>query len=343
MLHVMPPVKPVTKDQHFVPRFYLRRFLNPQNLVEVLDRKLMACVKPKSTKKICCAEFFYGIETGIHDETSQQIEDWFGKMENFIGANLDSIIEKILDNKQIEVADKWIVAFLMSMLWIRGQEMRKQIHRIEKETTKWMIETELSIQPDRFFNEYERKNGVKISPELRGKLQKMMTSGEVELKPTNAMHLQNLDNIKGFANLFYHQHWTVFISKVSSKFVTTDNPLAIRFPKAKGILHGQTFLERAHYFPLTPDIFILATESNDAPDKPGIRLKRKTLLTGGESEVLELNSVMASQSHQYIYATNKRDLEDLIAEHNRQKEFFATPEGKIMKAQLDARRKSGIT
>jgi hypothetical protein len=55
-------------------------------------------------------------------------------METFIGDNLDSIVEKILSNKQIEVADKWIVAFLMSMLWIRGQEMRKQIHRIEKET-----------------------------------------------------------------------------------------------------------------------------------------------------------------------------------------------------------------
>jgi hypothetical protein len=321
----------MTKNQHFVPQFYLRRFLNQNNVVEVLDLNLMKCINPKGTKKICSAEFFYGIETGIPDETSQKFEEWFEKMENFIGGNLDSIVEKILNNKQIEVADKWIVAFLMSMLWIRGPEMRKQIHRIEKETTKWMIQTEYSIQPDRLFNEYEKKRGVTI--------QEMMANSDVEIEPTNAMHLKTLENIKGFANLFYHQHWTVFISKVSSKFVTTDNPLAIKFPKAKG-LYGRTLLERAHYFPLTPDIFILATESDDAASKPETRLKRKTLFAGNEGMVSDLNAVIVNQARQYIYATNKRDLEDLITEHKRQQEFFATPEGKIRKAQLDAERQN---
>ena len=152
------------------------------------------------------------------------------------------------------------------------------------------------------------------------------------------VHLDNLENIKGFANLFYHQYWTVYISKVSSKFVTTDNPLAIRFPKAKGF-YGRSFFERAHYFPLTPDIFILATEPDDAPDKPGIRFKRKTLLKGSEGQVLELNAVMANQARQYIYAKSKLDLENLLIERKRQQELFATPEGKILKAQLDAERK----
>jgi Protein of unknown function (DUF4238) len=182
----------MTKNQHFVPQFYLRRFLNPRNLVEVLDLNLMKCANPRGTKKICCAEFFYGIETGIRDETSQKIEDWFQKMENFIADNLDSIVDKILNNKQIEMAD----------------------------------------------------------------------------------------------------------------------------------------------------IFILATESNDAPDKPRIRFKRKTLLKRDEGEVLELNAVMANQAHQYIYAKNKQDLEDLLNERKRQEEFFATPKGKIVKAQLDAERQN---
>lgn len=89
---------------------------------------------------------------------------------------------------------------------------------------------------------------------------------------------------------------------------------------------------------MTPDIFILATESDDAPGKPGIRLKRKALLKGSEGNVLDLNAVMVNQAHQYIYATNKKDLEDLITVHNRQQEYFTTPEGKIVKAQLDAER-----
>ncbi|HZL78972.1 MAG TPA: DUF4238 domain-containing protein, partial [Candidatus Limnocylindrales bacterium] len=177
------------------------------------------------------------------------------------------------------------------------------------------------------------------SPEIRKKIQEIMVNKEYEIKPNNTMHLKNLENIKGFANLFYYQYWTVYISKVSNKFTTTDNPLAIRFPKSKG-LYGRTFLKRAHYFPLTPDIFILATESDDAPGKPGIRLKRKTLLKGGEGKVLDLNAVMANQAHQYIYATSKQDLEDLLIERKRQQELFATPEGKIIKAQLDDERQN---
>jgi len=110
----------MTKNQHFVPQFYLRRFTNQKNLVEVLDLNLMKCVNPTGTGGICNEEFFYGIETGVPDAVSQEVEGWFQKMESFIGGCMDSIVGKILDGKQIEIADKWIVGFLMSMIWIRG-------------------------------------------------------------------------------------------------------------------------------------------------------------------------------------------------------------------------------
>jgi len=66
---------------------------------------------------------------------ARKLEEWFQKREDFIGNNLDSIVEKILNDKQIEALDKWTIALLMSMLWIRGAGNRKQIHRIEKEAT----------------------------------------------------------------------------------------------------------------------------------------------------------------------------------------------------------------
>jgi Protein of unknown function (DUF4238) len=276
----------MTKNQHFVPQFYLRKFLNQNNEVEVLDVKLMKCANPRGTRKICCAEFFYGIETGIADEVSQEIEERFQKMEDFIADNLDLIVDKILNNKQIEVTDKWIIAFLMSMMWMRGQETRKQIHRIEEETTKWMIAQQFSIQPEKCFDDYDKATGKTTSPETREKFKEIFVNQDYEVIPNNAMHLNSLKNIKQYANLFYHQHWTIYISKISKKFATTDNPLAIKFPKAKGWLYGRTFLERAHYFPLTSDIFILATEPDDATSKPETRLKRKTLLKGSESMVL---------------------------------------------------------
>jgi len=325
----------MTKNQHFVPQFYLRRFTNQQNLVEVLNRNSMKCERARGTKRICSAEFFYGIETGIADETSQKVEEWFQKIEDFVGNNLDLIVEKILNNKQIEIVDKYIIAFLMSMLWIRGQEMRKQIQRIEKEVAKLVLETQYSVRPDKFFEEHEKRNGS-MPAELKTKLQEIMIKGKFEIQPDNRLHLENLNNIKSFANLFFYQYWTVFIPKASCKFVTTDNPLAVKFPKAKGILHGQTFLERAHYFPLTPDILIFATEALHDSDKPEIRLKRKTLFDSDADKILDLNITMHRQAHQFIYAKNKQDLEDLLNEWKRQLRIFATPEGKILKEKLDS-------
>ena len=300
----------------------------------------MKFAAPKGARKICYAEFFYGMETGTYDEKSQEIEQWFTGMENQLAKKMDPIVEKILNYKQIEFDDKWILAFLMSMLWIRGQQMRNQISRMTVDLTKWMMEQAYAISAEKQFDDFDKAKGITTPPEDRKLIREIFTSGQYELKPSNAMHLEFLENIHCFANLFFHQHWTVYISKISKKFVTTDNPLAIKFPKDKGV-YGKTFLERAHYFPLTPDVFILATESDDAPDKPGLRLKRKTLLLEDEGKVLDLNAVMTNQAHQYVYATHRQDLEDLLAVRKSQQEFFATPKGKIVKTKLDTERQNG--
>jgi len=260
--------KKMTKYQHFVPQFYLGNFVNHCNEVQVLDLKSMRCVNPRGTKRICGMEFFYGVETGVEDAASQIVEDWFQKMESLIGGDLDPFVDKILNNKTIEIKDKWTIALLMSMLWIRGQEMRKQINRMVEETTKWMMEQEYSIHPDKKFDEYDKRIGTTTPPKLREQLKQIIVNKAYEIKSTNAAHINNLNEIPSVANLFYHQHWTVYISECSKHFLTTDNPLVVKFPKANG-LRGRTFLERAHYFALTPDIFILATESDDPPEKPG--------------------------------------------------------------------------
>ena len=223
----------------------------------------------------------------------------------------------------------------MSMLWIRGPAMRKEINRISEQAFKWMNETRFNIIPaDKIFDEYDRKTGKKTSPEAREKIREMMVTKNYSVELTNELHLRTFENMKGYANLFYHQNWTVYISTLSKKFVTTDNPLVIEFPKTKHKL-PPTFLERIHYFALTPDICIVAREANNDLGK---NLKRKTLFRGEEKQVLELNIKIASQAQQYTYARDTQDLGDILAEVKRQQEFFATPLGKTVKAKLDAER-----
>jgi hypothetical protein len=49
--------------------------------------------------------------------------------------------------------------------------------------------------------------------------------------------------------------WFVYISKSKSEFITSDNPVGETFPKIK-TFWGASFLDREHYFALSPEIMI---------------------------------------------------------------------------------------
>lgn len=118
----------ITRRQHFVSQFYLRKFVNSAGELEVLDVPQRKILEPRTPKAVCYEEFFYGAATGKLDEVSQQIEKLFQQMEDSIAKQLDPIIAKLLNYSQIDDEEKWLIAFLMSMLWIRGPAMREQIN-----------------------------------------------------------------------------------------------------------------------------------------------------------------------------------------------------------------------
>jgi len=256
-------------------------------------------------------------------------------MEDEIGKKIDLIVSKLLNNEQVLDEEKWTVALLMSMVWVRGPAMRNQVNKTSEQVLKHINEMRFSmLSAEKIFDNYDKETGKTTSPEVREKIKEMMLTKDYSLDFSNEQHLMMFDSIEKFANLFYHQRWLVYISKLPQKFVTSDNPLTVVIPKSKTI-YPPSFMERTHYFALTPEICI---EANYPNDELGKKLKRKTLLRGSEKEVLNLNTIMGNQAHQYIYAKEKQDLEDIMVEVKWQQEYFATPEGKIVKEKLDAER-----
>jgi len=255
----------IVKNQHFVPRFYLSRFLNKNNEAEILECKRRKIISPCGLKGICCEYFYYGIETGKQDEVSQAIERFFGVMEDSIAKVIPEFIDDIINSRQISSCQKWNVAALMSMLWVRG-------------------------------------------PAMRDAVKQMMCDGDFSLKYNNECHTRMFSYISGYANLFSAQHWTVYISNTSKKFVTSDNPVATYIPEHEG-WYPPTFLEREHYFSLSPDICI---KSRYASHKTGKNLVRKTLCEKDNDLVLRLNFQISNKAHQYTYSKNRRCLEDIL-------------------------------
>jgi len=324
---------PTTK-QHFVPRFYLRRFLNENGEVEVLDCAKRQILAPKGPKGLCYKDFFYGINTGQADDISQHIEAGFGQLENRIARDLGPIISKVLKIDHILDTEKWTLALLMSMLWIRGPAMRYRVNDLTEQATKGIIARHFGSQyADNMFDRFDRDSGTSTPSAMREEIKKVLTTKQYSLHFNNEQHLMMFEDINIYANLFWRQHWTLLISRVPQRFVTSDTPVVVRSPKRTG-LYPPTFLERTHYLSLTPEICIKASHpKNDS----GKKTQRRTLFRGREVEVLDVNAIIAGKALEYVYATERQSLEDILALMKSQEEFFATPEGQTVKKMLEQR------
>ncbi|MBI4235577.1 DUF4238 domain-containing protein [Candidatus Peregrinibacteria bacterium] len=77
-----------TKVQHFVPCFYLKNFADKDGYLEVLNIKEKRMGKRRPYQGLGYAHYFYAAKTGVPDIISQQVEEWFKPMEDFIAREL---------------------------------------------------------------------------------------------------------------------------------------------------------------------------------------------------------------------------------------------------------------
>lgn len=296
------------KNQHYVPQFYLKHFVNQNGEVERLNCNLRKILAPKGPKGICCEDFYYGAETGKEDKLSQDIEKFFSGVENELAPKINAIIPKILDFKPISNTDKYDIAILMSVMWVRGPDMRDRINSMAADMIKQLTAFTFSVKPG-LLDEIDAKvDWKKGDDEVRKKCREAVLSGDFDVRVDNTQHMTFFSNIEGFANLFYGQDWLVYVLKEGGTFITTDNPVSTHIPDSKGF-YGPTFLERTHYFALSPKICIVGRYPNV---KNGLKLHRKTLFSKDKKQTFDLNLKIGRFAHQYVYSNEQNNLNEIL-------------------------------
>jgi hypothetical protein len=281
--------KPPTEHQHYVPQFYLRAFADPSiEKLHTLDFDLLKVINPQVTRPLCWEPFFYGVQTGQADDTSQVIEDYLGDLETAFAHDLPPIIESIRDpNRHIFDAEKRVIASLMSMMWLRGPQAREVIAQ----------QRDISL-------DYE----ARVVDDIR---EHLPPGTRLKYDPPtrdNTWHLHALTkSIGDYARKFHAQHWNVLVSRGAGTFVTTCEPIATETPEYEG-RNVPSLQRRTHYFSLTPEICIHAVR----PYRLGKRLRRRTLFAGDEEVVTETNRIIASRAVRYVYAREQQPLDSLL-------------------------------
>lgn len=281
--------EPDRQQQHYVPKFYLKQFANPSTReLQILDFELMTLLAPRGPRGLCSAPYFYAVETGQADETSQEVEKYLGECETAFAHDLPPIIANILNpNQRIDDLEKRVLASFMSMIWVRGQQARDVV-----------------TQQQKIALEYESL----VVNDLRRRLRPDAELKDVPPKIDNTWHLHLLSkHIGTYARRLHAQHWNVWVSRGAGTFVTSCDPIATVTPKYEGRF-PPSFQRCTHYFALTPEISIEAVRRHNM----GKRLRRRTLFPDDEDAVDQRNRIIAARTPRYVYAPHRKPLADLL-------------------------------
>ena len=303
--------KQITKKQHFAPRFYFKRFA-VDNLLQTLDIQKGKIIKARPYSGVCYADFYYAVETGKEDETSQVFEQFFGEIEDKFAKEYDNIVEAIQNYKPLTDQQLDILAWLIASLWIRSPRMRNQVNKTMADSMK-RITTMMASHPNFTDGAKEalEEKGHKVTNEQIEDARKTLESGEYELSfDNNVNHLQLIAKCEEFHHWFSIKKWRFYLAKGPKKFITTDTPVVEIFNNT-----GKTMIEkmysnhiaqRRHYFALTPEILIELID----PLKSGKKQKRHAITN--DEIIIQYNLLLVRWSKDYAYATNKEYLEDLL-------------------------------
>ena len=301
----------ITKTQHFVPKFYLKRFAR-NGKIQVLDVKAKRILKGYGYKSVCRERFFYAVESGVQDEISQVFEDVFGRIERLIANALPGIIERAVA-LQLTNDDLEVLAYFMSAQWLRTRFFRDRIQKMQSKLLKWTFRQQAS-RPG--FQDYIRSTteGREMSDKEIEEVKRYIQSGEYDLRFDNSQHLNFIDQerVNGFRNLLLAKKWRIVLSEEPCRFVTSDNPVAEWIPPMKG-LFGPTFMDRLHLLALTPDILI-ETRRPDTTDPEQQPVDRLSYHAANEKGVLMFNRMLASLASQFAYGRRTEELEQLLVE-----------------------------
>ena len=222
-------MKQITEAQHFVPRFYLKLFAR-QGKIQVLDARAKRIGKPRSPASVCYRPFFYAAGTGVQDEISQAFEGVFGQIESVVAKAFPGIIERAGDLK-LTNEDLDVLAYFMSVQWLRTFSFRERMQKIYSEVMKGILKGRASF-PE--FQDYIRSTseGRDMSDAQIEEVKRFVQSGEYDLRFDNAPHLNFIgeEQINGFRNLLLAKNWRIILSEDPYHFITSDNPVAEWIP-----------------------------------------------------------------------------------------------------------------
>ena len=294
-----PKNKQYTKNQHYVPVYYLKRFTNSDDKLEVLDLKPNKVMRPRSPKTVCHEKDFYSTYSSTQEE-NQALEEEFSQSENSLAQSLPGVIEKLMKGERIIEKDLKVIGEVMTSQHLRPKSMLDYID-------KYVLENAEKHEGD-LPNKFQGQD-IRLA---KRKATEMIKKGEY----SRTIHQGIFSESPNYFGMIQAKHYRFYVLRSDAEFITSDNPSFDLSPNGSSTNpRSFSFTERIHQMALTPKILVRAVE----PIQGQRRVKVVDLHDNKEDnqKILELNLDCVDNATQYVYASSREVLDELVVCVNR--------------------------
>lgn len=267
------------KRHHYIPRFYLEGFVDPNNkpYIWVYEKGNPNIIKA-TAENIAVKKHYYSF-TVEGSKDSESFENFFAEIE----ARVAPLFRKIKNHEKLNKQEKSVFSFFIASIRTRVLSYRE---KNEKEIA-----------------DVVKRLGKVVAARLEGieSMKKCFEEGnyDINVNPNFSLALE-FKLTEQLAPIFYKMKWVFFIATDDYKFVTSDNPLCYYDPTHDpqtfyGVGLANKNIEVT--FPLSKDLVLLGSWT----------IKKEGYVKANNNIVREITRRTVISASRFVFASSKSE------------------------------------
>ncbi|MBS6041766.1 MAG: DUF4238 domain-containing protein [Clostridium baratii] len=325
------------KNQHFVPRCYLKNFTNENEKINVFDKAKIQIRKNQNIENVASSRFFYDIDLDAIDKAFEK--EGLAEIDNILPEEAKQFFKKACEEQYIE---KWFSEEIEPDLSeciknLKGFYTLQRISNIEKslsisEGIKRRMSKLIAIQIVR--SKEFRVTVIEQFPQLQLEMIKAIDRKEGKdiewLKDVKAdykypkefvpiLHAQfimDYDFICNLAEVLYKHIWYIGVNTTNKQVYTSDNPIVKIEHKFDPIISNEGIASPGIeiVYPLSNELILIMKERYYHKTYEKYEMKYKIL---NENEIEKYNYKQIIQSYRCVFSCDcKFDMEEEVLKRN---------------------------
>lgn len=205
--------KKSVKQQHYVPRVYLRRFTIDGERLYVYDKIKDEIRGPENIKNVAQERFFYDlpVDTIPSNLDPQAEEKALSELEGQFHIAIEAAL-RVVEGKGADLHERMLMSWFVAVQIVRTRAYRNQLVEMATTVQEELLNTLMRV----------------VKPEWAEQLKAKVNYDDGAASTLHASHMWDKKLLEQLISGIYHHLWIVGINSTETPLHTSDNPVVMR-------------------------------------------------------------------------------------------------------------------